>query len=634
MKLAYPRYLDQVYGGWIGKSIGGAVGARFEGSKEWLDLKPEEMFPAVIPPNDDLDMSVLWLKVLEEKGLGLEPEDLADAWIKQCWYPFNEFGIFRRNWKLRIPPPYSGQFNNQFWDTGMGCPMRAEIWGYVAPGAPDLAAGFAEKDGSLDHGPQSTGGEMMLAAMSAMAFFIPDVRRLINQSIHFLPVGTTVARLSIAALSAWDEGISLRDARDRIIALEGNPETSDARTNIPFILLALLYGGNDLEKTILAALSCGYDTDTTGASSGALIGQILGASNLSDRLKDRIGDELVMGIEYRREVMTLSALARDTTLVGIRLAGEGSTGIEFDNLPGDIHFAPTLPKPVTRIKVDYDGLPSAGPGETVGVTLRVEGRIPADGLLTIQAPPGWLVIPDEIAIDEGHRSTHLSMYALTTTVEWPMYNPFVATLSGDSLFESVIYPFGVMGTGLWRFLGVYFDTLPEKGVKVHPDKIFRQHFVSLKRAYLQEPDVDSETLYQTWSRILGKDALIPSYENEIDLTRLVGLEGSYCVYLTRTILCPSDRLAYLVIGNTDSYRLYLNGKLIAEVEESVAWSPFNNIHEVELTAGPNHILLKLLRRTDYMRFTLGFRERKENDQGQNTEDWMVDLADLVPINQK
>lgn len=121
--------------------------------------------------------------------------------------------------------------------------------------------------------------------------------------------------------------------------------------------------------------------------------------------------------------------------------------------------------------------------------------------------------------------------------------------------------------------------------------------------------------------------MIPSYEMEIDLNKLVGLRGSYCAYLARIVYSPDHRLAYIVIGNTDSYRLYLNGEMVAEVDECVAWSPFNNVHEVELQAGKNQVLLKLLRRTDYMRFTLGFRHRKDHDRGQNTQDWMVDLAD-------
>ena len=158
MKISREVYHDKVLGGWIGKCAGGAVGARFEGKKHWIEISPKEMFPPTMPPNDDLDLQVLWLKVLEEKGPFLTSRDLADAWMEGCWYPFNEYGIFRRNYRLGIAPPMSGLFNNQFWETGMGCPIRAEVWGYVCPGAPELAAHFAVLDGTLDHTEESVGG--------------------------------------------------------------------------------------------------------------------------------------------------------------------------------------------------------------------------------------------------------------------------------------------------------------------------------------------------------------------------------------------------------------------------------------------------------------------------------------------
>lgn len=183
LTITYDDYLDRILGGWIGKSVGGTVGARFEGYKEWIDIDPRDMFPEEIPPNDDLDLQVVWLKVLEEKGAALTSDDLARAWIDHCWYPFNEYGTFRRNWRLGIHPPISGSYDNEFWETGMGCPIRSEIWGYVFPGAPDLAAAFAEKDGTLDHTEQSVGAEKMLSAMASTAFFVHDVRRLIGMAI-------------------------------------------------------------------------------------------------------------------------------------------------------------------------------------------------------------------------------------------------------------------------------------------------------------------------------------------------------------------------------------------------------------------------------------------------------------------
>lgn len=626
MQLAYDRYLDQVLGGWIGKSMGGAIGARFEGYKGWIELDPAGMFPEKMPPNDDLDLQILWLKVLEEKGAALSGDDLAEAWLEGCWYPFNEYGIFRRNWRLGIHPPMSGRFTNQFWETGEGCPIRAEIWGYVFPGAPDLAAHFAWFDGTLDHTEQSVGAEQMLAAMSSMAFFVPDVRRLVAMFSHYLPAGTPIQRLTQAAFQAYDEGLSLRDARDRLMALEGVPEACDAQINIPFTFLGLLYGGNDLEKVMLSALACGYDTDCTLASAAALVGQILGAQRIPAYLKDPVGDELVMGIQYRRPEMTLSALARDTTRVGVLLAKQLCTGVTVDGAPRFEPLPAAAAIPATRMKIEYQGLPAAAPGETVQVMVQIEGPVPPATALRVSGPAGWMVTPSQARVDEIHRLLPVALTAPTEPQSWPMKNLFTAEVESR---PNLSCTFGVAGTGLWKLLGIYYDELPEEGNLVQQRRRFNQHFVSLQRAYLPEPGVEVAQLFADWSRKLGRPAILPCYEHEIDLTRLVGLKGPLCAYLARTVISPDNRQGYIVIGNNDSYRLYLNGELVSEMEETTMWAPFNNSVPVTLKAGPNHLLLKLLRRGDQLRFTLGFRHDTGHPGNMNCEDWMVDLAEEI-----
>ena len=364
MQITYERYLDQVLGGWMGKCIGGTIGTRFEGNKSWIEIEPDKLFPDKVPPNDDLDLQILWLKVIEEKGIHLTGDDLAKAWEDLCWYPFNEYGIFRRNWRLGIHPPLTGAFNNAFWENGMGCPIRSEIWGYVFPGAPDLAAKYAQIDGTLDHGVQSVGAEKMFAAMASMAFFVPDVRRLAAMFRHYLPTGTPIARLTDVAFECYDQGIPLKQARERIMIIAGHPEACDSQVNVPFTFLGLLYGGNDMEKAMICALNCGYDTDCTLATRPPSSARSWAPAASPEHLKKPIGDDLVMGIQYRRDDMHVSALARDTARMGILLTDQAKTGIEITAAPKVAPLPASAVAARTSISVSYEGChppPSAKP---------------------------------------------------------------------------------------------------------------------------------------------------------------------------------------------------------------------------------------------------------------------------------
>jgi len=634
MQLSYDEYTDRILGGWIGKSIGGAVGARFEGYKGWIDIGPQEMFPDELPPNDDLDIQVLWLKVLEEKGAAVTSDDMAKAWLEWCWYPFNEYGTFRRNWRLGIHAPDSGRYDNEFWETGEGCPIRSEIWGYVFPGAPDLAARYAEMDGTLDHSEASVGAEKMLSAMASMAFFIPDVRRLAGMFIHYLPAGSRIERLTRAAFEAYDDGLSLRDARQRLMALGGHPEACDSQLNVPFTFLGLLYGGNDLEQTLLSALKCGYDTDCTLASAGALLGQILRASRIPDALKGPIGDQLVMGIEYSRQEMTLSALARDTARVGLLLAEELHTGVAITGAPLLMPFPGTAVPPRTSMRVEYDGLPCAAPGKAASVALHVTGVLPPEGTeLALDVPPGWEVLPASASVADGRRTARFVLRPGAHSETLPMRNVFTARLANE---EGSSYEFGVAGAGLWKFLGVYFDPLPPQDRPELLHRRARHHFAALATEYIPEPWPDVDALFKRWSHLLGKPAVIVSPERRIDPSQVIGLQGAYCMYCARTVISPVEREAYFVVGNNDGFRVYLNGERVMEADEQTWWTPFNHTGRVHLREGENVILAKLLKRGDRLDFSFGIREHTPDHRwrpggGHNVEDWVVDIADRNPL---
>jgi len=224
------------------------------------------------------------------------------------------------------------------------------------------------------------------------------------------------------------------------------------------------------------------------------------------------------------------------------------------------------------------------------------------------------------------RAVTVTLHAPAEVTQWPMRNLFTARLTTDPPLSCA---FGIAGAGLYRLLGVYYDAVPAENDPRQKRLRFQHHFVSLDRDYLPEPDVDVDGLYRAFSRTIGRPAIVPSYEYEVDPSRVVGLAGPYCAYLARTIVCPDDREAWIIVGNTDGYRLYLNGERIAEVDEHIRWAPFNNDHRIRLRKGANHLLVKLIKRGSDFRFTLAIRDETGHKLGWGGSDWTVDLADGV-----
>ncbi len=170
--LAIDEYRDRVLGCWAGKNIGGTLGAPFEGRKQTLQLSFFEPVPSEPLPNDDLDLQIVWLRMLEDIGIRRPTlSDFARHWLRYLsdWPP-DEYGFCLRNLDRGLRPPISGVFQNRDIDC-MGAPIRGEIWACMAPADPQRAAALASRDAMLDHaGGEGVNGEMFWAAVQSAAF--------------------------------------------------------------------------------------------------------------------------------------------------------------------------------------------------------------------------------------------------------------------------------------------------------------------------------------------------------------------------------------------------------------------------------------------------------------------------------
>jgi ADP-ribosylglycohydrolase len=369
IKLSKAEYIDKVKGCWTGKNIGGTLGAPFEGQKfthnlnyyhkesikRWLKNVKSwweksgfnfeidvENFDFDQPlPNDDLDFQLVWLKMLEEKGVEPTLNDFSEFWkryLYRHWYSEYSWCLYNLNRGLK--PPISGAFQNYYVDE-MGSPIRSEIWACIAPGNPQLASYLAWMDSALDHaGGEGTYGEMFWAAVESAAFVINDPFTLINIGLSMIPVSSHIARCVKEAVRCYKENLEWGEARERIATIFGHHNACNAIPNHGFIIIGLLYG-NDFGDKLCKAVNCGYDTDCTGATLGSLLGILNGFSKIPEEWKKPVGD-LITPVPLTITdglPLTITELTERTVKVAEKMIEKNSEIVEFSDknfIPEDV----------------------------------------------------------------------------------------------------------------------------------------------------------------------------------------------------------------------------------------------------------------------------------------------------------
>lgn len=436
-------YYKKVYGGWMGKNIGGTLGGPVEGRKQLMDLTFYPKLSDSPMPNDDLDLQLVWLHAMEQYGVRLTAKELGQEWVEHVFFPYDEYGYALTNLRRGLKPPISGWFNNPFTDC-MGSPIRSEVWAMVAPGAPGVAAYYAYQDAIVDHaGGEGVYGEVFFAAIESAAFFQSDVNKLLDIGLSYIPEECRTAK-ALRDLRRWHgEGKTWLEARELILKNHGRDNFTDAPQNIAFTILGWLYG-EDFGDSILKAVNCGYDTDCTGATLGAILGIIGGKESIPEKWSKPIGDKIavsapVKGFDAPKD---LEELAKRTLMIGrevmaawnipIQITSERDTHLpvgafnEKGQIEGD--YNPNwlwnysfkidnylLPRGSFRqlgieVIIDYgcDG-PCIGFGQSKEITIKVKNNSSEDweGTFELKGPEAWVI----------SESKHFEM-AAGQKVEW------------------------------------------------------------------------------------------------------------------------------------------------------------------------------------------------------------------------
>lgn len=210
----------------------------------------------------------------------------------------------------------------------IGAQIRADSWGYAAPGNPELAADFAWRDARMSHVKNGIYGEMFCAAMIAAGFATRDPLSVVEAGLAEIPGRSRLYRDIRATIGICrthgNSADKFEQVLDGIGQLLGHYHPVHTNNNAALVVAALLLGQDNYEKTISIAVMGGWDTDCNGATAGSIWGAMHGASRIPKKWTNPLNDTLYSLIPGYHPIAISECARRSVEIAKIILAGPDS----------------------------------------------------------------------------------------------------------------------------------------------------------------------------------------------------------------------------------------------------------------------------------------------------------------------
>lgn len=299
-RLSLSEYRDKMKAGWVGQMVGVAWGAPTE--FRFRDrIMPPEAIPKWQPQminhafgQDDLYVEMTFLRTLEQYGL--------DVSIRQAGIDFanTKFPLWcanragRNNLRRGIAPPDSSHPMFNSCPNDIDYQIEADYSGLIAPGMPQWAVHLGEKFGRLmNYGDGMYAGQF-IGAMYAEAFFTEDIEKIIETALRAIPSECQYAEMVRDMLAWYRENPQdwektwqkcQKKYREDPQYQKASNGGIDCKINGAYVLMGLLYGKRDIEKTIVISMRCGQDSDCNPSSAAGVLFTTIGFSQLPPEYK-------------------------------------------------------------------------------------------------------------------------------------------------------------------------------------------------------------------------------------------------------------------------------------------------------------------------------------------------------------
>jgi len=291
------EYVDKMKGGWIGQMAGVGWGAptEFGTSKAIL---PADKVPVWKPEiinqfsQDDVYVEMTFLRTLEQCGFDVPAKqaglDFANSGYG-LWHA-NRFG--RDNLRAGIAPPDSGHPRFTRHSDDIDYQIESDFAGLISPGMPNQVIELGNKFGRIMNYGDGVYGGIFIGGMVAEAFFEHNPAQIVEAGLRCIPARSQYAEMVRDMLKwhhefpnewnkTWElvEGKYYRNPNYNRYACHHGSDI-DVKINGAYVIMGLLYGMGDPDRTITIAMRCGRDSDCNPSNAAGVLFTSMGYSAL------------------------------------------------------------------------------------------------------------------------------------------------------------------------------------------------------------------------------------------------------------------------------------------------------------------------------------------------------------------
>jgi ADP-ribosylglycohydrolase len=271
--------------------------------------------------DDDLDYTVLALLMLEERGAALSTQDVARAWLTRL--PAGATWTAEREAYRVLLDNMSEQFVNgedpgfdlercsdNRYNDWIGAQIRADLYGWVCPGRPSVAADLARRDAALSHRGEGVHAAAFVAALAAALPDSPSLDSALDRAAAEIPDDCRAA----AAVRFARSIAGFADGPERLRRHFDGLSPLHAVNNLALVVWALCSFHGDFSAAIGETVAAGWDTDCNGATVGGLVG--LAGTAIPDHWTRPWAGRVATGLAGTGELRLDDLVARTVAVAG------------------------------------------------------------------------------------------------------------------------------------------------------------------------------------------------------------------------------------------------------------------------------------------------------------------------------